>query len=136
METQRMTTEEQPELKLPVLIFFAETVGRKFNAIGIFTPIRTYCYGNSKHEAILSLYDHFEHLLLPKLTHCPVVRLGDVKDGDRIYLIGDDGKIIRDSAFKVLELTNATTRKCLRASTGVDELLSVDLPCIRRVEGA
>lgn len=42
--------------------------GREINAIGIFYTIHTTVKGNDEHDALMNLYEKYDHISFPRFT--------------------------------------------------------------------
>lgn len=112
------------------MIFRATFVGRTLHAIGIFYPITTYCYGDNEEAARLDLYERYEHIQRLNLELAPVLAVKDAKPGDRIYLIGENGRIIENAAYTIEPHELVEPVAAMKHATGVTESINPDHPCI------
>lgn len=114
-------------------IFLAKFNGRKLNACGIMYDIEAYCYGNDATEAHLELYNRYQDISRWKLVEVPIVKVGDCKPNDHIYIV-ENGRLIGDkkpheSFYMVLKVTDSESVLC-RGGDGCEVNVRGDLDCI------
>ena len=121
------------------MIWSAKFTGRKVNAIGIFYPIVTYCYGDNEEAARLDLYERYDHISGLKLEQRPITIIKACQPGDRIYRVVD-GKLIgetdpHNSAWQVVGGEAFPGFVNCMDSAGVTKQLNDGLECIVRGPG-
>lgn len=116
-KTWLITTPEPVETRR--MIYRVKFNGRKVGAIGIVYDIVSYCYGDNEDEARIELSDRYDHVMFPKFEETPIVKTGETKAGDQIYMI-ENGRLIghikpRESAYTIVEVPtvgNIKVRGC------------------------